>query len=147
MLEIRKRYKKLRQTLTGYETEWFSAKTVKERKKIRGDFNKAWEALINIKNQPNKRFVHIIWEILKKPHYAHVAIGDLLKSKDIENQLIDRVKGIRSFYSDLEDIPLTKESQKVLNQTFPINQDNNLWKFYKRVSNAHFNQLKIDMIK
>ena len=116
--------------------------TIKERKKLRSDFQNAWESLMAKEHRADKKIIHILWEIFKKPQEIHIALVDLLRNRDHENQIIDRVKGVRSFYSELENMPLSKVSIKLLTSTFPINPDDKIWNLYKKISNKVFTQLE-----
>ncbi len=134
ILSLRKRHSHFRDALTEYEEKWFSAKTYRERRMIRKEFDRAWQTLIDHEERPDINWLYTIYDILKKPLEAHVTIGDLAKNASIERSLINRVKGLRSFWNELEKAPLSKEVQGLLQKTYDFDRDAALWRSYDQIS-------------
>jgi hypothetical protein len=66
--------------------------------------------------------------------YTWCPVIGLANQESLELSLINRVKGLRSFWNDLEQAPVSREAGRLMRETIRLEDDRGLWANFENVS-------------
>jgi hypothetical protein len=126
LLGLRQRLSKFRLALTEYAHELMTANTRGEKRKIRTEYEAAFQSLID-KEDKTTRLHHQAWTILNKPTEFLKTIGDHVLDKFDREQAINRVQGLTDLWRELSDAPTVERNTALVKDTFGTEIDSKVW--------------------
>lgn len=126
ILNLREQLKVFRATLTNHALQLESAKSRGDKRKVRRETQRAWDALLE-KHDKTTRLTHQLWDIAKEPLKAHIKIGDKLLERDKLDQAVLKVEGLTDLWHVLSDAPTIEQNVKLLGQSIGVECDHAYW--------------------
>lgn len=126
LLALREQLASFRETLTAQALDLKTAKTRGEKRRVRKEAEKAWNALLT-KQDTTSRLTHQLWDIAKNPLKIHEKVGDKLVEKDKLDQAVQKVQGLTDLWSVLSDAPTIEANATLLRRVFRADCEASEW--------------------
>jgi|GEM_PF-5338123 len=133
---LRHRHEKFRHYLSDFEKNWATAKYRSERIELRNNFDNAWNMLLSKNREPSTRIIYTLWDILKSPTDALIALGDSLKKYGHEESILGKVRGLHDFWQELVKSPLPERNLDLIHKISSRLVGQDTWRASKKLAHG-----------
>ncbi len=133
LLKLRHDLWKFRKALTEQAEALRTAKSRGEKRKVRRETEKAWDALLE-KQDRSTRITHQLWDITKNPLKAPIVAIDKAVEKDKLDQAILKVQGLTDLWRTLYDAPTIEQNIELIKKVFAIDVQFNNWNQFAKIA-------------